>query len=137
MSCRASMPRSENPPPPRDNPILSFPRKREPITTGLGIWVPAFVGTALFLLPRRRKVNPPALLHAAMAGFGEGDIANAGGKVAGEQRARCDTAQECFPPDTVRIAIGSKRRRFAPPLAVIGADVPHHAEMGDRRRLRN
>ena len=72
-----------------------------------------------------------------MAGFGEGDIANAGGKVAGERRARCDMAQERFPPDTVRIAIGRKRRRFAPPLAVIGADVLHHAEMGDRRRLRN
>src|SRR5437016_2679362 len=86
--------------------------------------------------PRRRERNPPALLHAAMAGFGEGDVADAGRKIARQRLAGGDMAQERFPPDAVGVAVAGERRRFAPSVAIIGTDIPHHAEMRDRRGLR-
>ena len=49
-----------------------------------------------------------------MAGFCKGNIAQAGCKVASKWRVARNVAQELFPADAVRIAIGSKRRGFTP-----------------------
>ena len=71
-----------------------------------------------------------------MAGVRECDVANAGREVARERRVGGDVAQERFPAHAVGVAIGRERRRFDPSAAVVGAEVAHHAEMGDRRRVR-
>src|SRR5215831_4199913 len=89
------------------------------------------------LLPRRRQRDPGALPHAAMAGFRECDIANAGREVARKRRAGRHMPQERFPSYAVGVAIGRERRRLRPCLAIVSADVFHHAEMGDRRRVRH
>src|SRR5262249_60369162 len=88
-------------------------------------------------LPRRRECDPPALLHAAVAGFGEGDVANAGREVARKRRAGRHMAQEGLPSDAVGIAVAGKRRHVGPAAVVIRTDILHHAEMGDRRCLRD
>src|SRR6516165_2453758 len=112
------MPRSANPPPPRDNPIVSFPRKRER-------------GRLYFSCPGGGK-----LTHRRSCMLRWHASAKATSRMPAA-KSQASGAPDATWRDTVRIAIGRKRRRFAPPLAVIGADVLHHAEMGDRRRLRN
>src|SRR5262245_39948681 len=86
-------------------------------------------------LRTRRHRDPTPLAHAAMAGLGEGHVADAGGEIAGERRAGRDMTQEGFPSDAVGVAVVRERRGLPPALAVIGGDILHHAEMRDRRGL--
>src|SRR5262249_2963615 len=80
-------------------------------------------------LRTRGELHPTPLPHAAMAGFGEGHVADTGSEIARERRAGCDMTQERLPSDTVGVAVVRERRRRLPALAVIGGDVLHHAEM--------
>ena len=70
-----------------------------------------------------------------MAGFGERDVANAGGEIARKRRAGRHMAQEGFPSDAVRVAVGGERRHVRPAAVVIGGDILHHVETRDHRRL--
>src|SRR5205823_2128194 len=67
-----------------------------------------------FAPSRLPKIDPATLGHAAVAGFGKGDIANAGAEVRCHRGLRHHMAQEPFPTDPVRIAVSVERRRLGP-----------------------
>src|SRR5215510_14392617 len=56
-------------------------------------------------LRTRGELHPTPLPHAAMAGFGEGHVADTGSEIARERRAGCDMTQERLPSDTVGVAV--------------------------------
>src|ERR1043166_7772664 len=80
---------------------------------------------------RRLPLDPAPLGHAAVAGFREGYVANAGAQVAIERRAGDEMAGEFLPTRAIGIDQRPFRRNLAPAIAVVEVEIAVEAEISN------